>query len=176
MVSPDPRSLGPIGRGRQLTRHPSGARVSNDELPQVDRIRHWTIIQGTWDEAPDIHAHWHIDPPYNNPAGRLYPCNQVDYLALENWCRQRRGFVQVCENDGATWLPFKPFSIVKTHRARGYSVEALYEATNCSRPHGRSRTDRRRHGFRAPAGHRAASDRLAHGFVGRVRSSRRAVR
>jgi hypothetical protein len=79
---------------------------------QVDRIRHWKIIEGSYEEAPDVEAHWHVDPPYINPTGRNYICNCVDYPALAKWCKCRRGFVQVCENDGATWLPFKPFSIV----------------------------------------------------------------
>ena len=34
---------------------------------KVERIRHWTIIEGSSDRAPDIEAHWHIDPPYQNP-------------------------------------------------------------------------------------------------------------
>lgn len=25
------------------------------------------------------------------------------------WCQSRRGQTLVCENDGATWLPFQPF-------------------------------------------------------------------
>jgi hypothetical protein len=129
---------------------------------QVDRIRHWTIIEGSWEQAPDDQAHWHIDPPYKNAAGRLYRCNQIDYSALEKWCKRRRGFVQVCENDGATWLPFKPFSIVKTHRARGYSVEALYEATNHSQ-RGRHSAAGHRHGRRAPVDRRAD---LEHPTVG----------
>jgi hypothetical protein len=113
---------------------------------QVDHIRHWDIIEGSWEQAPDIKAHWHIDPPYNNSAGRLYDCNKVDYSALAKWCKCRWGFVQVCENDGATWLPFRPRSVLTTHRGRGYSVEALYESSNWSRPPERSTPDRRRRG------------------------------
>jgi hypothetical protein len=94
---------------------------------QVGRIRHWKIIEGSYDEAPDIEAHWHIDPPYDNPAGQLYRFSKIDRKALAKWCKSRRGCVQVCENEGAKWLPFKPFSIVNSHRPRGYSVEAIYE-------------------------------------------------
>ena len=97
---------------------------------QVDRIRHWTIIEGDWTESRDIKAHWHIDPPYNNGAGRTYSYNGIDRAALGKWCKRRRGFVQVCENDGATWLPFETFSILHSHRARGYSAEAIYEIEN----------------------------------------------
>jgi hypothetical protein len=104
---------------------------------QLNRIRHWNIIWGSYEEAPHIEAHWFIDPPYNNAAGRHYPCHDIDYAALEEWCKSRRGFVQVCENDGATWLPFRPLTILSTHRPRGYSVEALCEIDN--RPSRRSK-------------------------------------
>jgi hypothetical protein len=46
--------------------------------------------------------------------------------------KRRRGFVQVCENDAATWLPFEPFSLLATHRPTGGSAEALYEFENSS--------------------------------------------
>jgi hypothetical protein len=104
---------------------------------QVDRIRHWNIVWGTYEEAPDIEAHWFIDPPYNNAAGRLYPYHDIDYAALAEWCKSRRGFVQVCEQDGATWLPFKPLTIISTHHGCGYSVEAVCEIDN--RPQRRSK-------------------------------------
>lgn len=87
---------------------------------QVERIRHWTIIEGSWEQAPDTKAHWHVDPPYNGTSGRRYRYNSIDRASLANWCNRRRGFVQVCENDGATWLRFEPLSISYTHRARGY--------------------------------------------------------
>jgi hypothetical protein len=135
---------------------------------QVERIRHWNIIEGSWEQAPDIKAHWHIDPPYNNAAGRLYSRNQVDYSALEKWCKRRWGFVQVCENDGATWLPFRPFSILQTHRSRGYSVEAVYESSNWSGRRVRSTPDRRR-GRRPSTG-----DRKTRTATMNTRHSRRA--
>jgi site-specific DNA-adenine methylase len=97
---------------------------------QVDHIRHWKIIEGSWEEAPDIKAHWHIDPPYDNKAGHTYRYNGIDHRALAKWCKGRRGFVQVCENDGATWLPFEPFAIIHSHRAAGHSAEAVYEMEN----------------------------------------------
>ncbi len=79
---------------------------------QVNRIRHWKIVEGSWEQSPDIKAHWHVDPPYQNPAGRVYRYNGVNCRELAKWCKRRRGFVQVCENDGASWLRFEPLSIV----------------------------------------------------------------
>lgn len=97
---------------------------------QVDRIRHWTIIEGEWDEAPDVRAHWHIDPPYHNLSGNRYRYNHIDHEALAKWCKSRRGFVQVCEDIGATWLQFEPLTIVSTQRPRRYSIEAICEIEN----------------------------------------------
>jgi hypothetical protein len=37
---------------------------------QVDKIRHWEIIEGSYEDAPGVKAHWHIDPPYNWPPRR----------------------------------------------------------------------------------------------------------
>lgn len=73
---------------------------------QQEKIKRWTIILGDYSEAPDVDAHWHIDPPYQ-VKGRSYVCRDVDYTELAQWCQSRRGFVQVCENTGAEWLPFR---------------------------------------------------------------------
>lgn len=79
---------------------------------QVDAIKHWRVIEGDYTEAPDIEATWFVDPPYNNKAGSHYPCgcDKIDFDALGQWCRQRRGQVIACENEGATCLPFRPFA------------------------------------------------------------------
>lgn len=84
---------------------PCRARVAR----QVLAIKHWRIIEGDYTDAPDIDATWHIDPPYNNKAGEHYPCgsHKLDFNALAQWCMGRRGQVMVCENVGATWLPFR---------------------------------------------------------------------
>lgn len=79
---------------------------------QVDAIKHWTIIEGNYTDAPDIEATWFVDPPYNNRAGSYYVHGPkaIDYTALAAWCRARRGPTIVCENEGATWLPFEAFA------------------------------------------------------------------
>jgi hypothetical protein len=113
---------------------------------QVDRIRHWEIIHGNYQDAPDVKAHWHIDPPYNNAAGDLYTLHKIDHQALAQWCLSRCGWRQVCENDGAAWLGFKPFSILQTSRGKGYSVEVVHESSNWPPRRIRSNPDRRRRG------------------------------
>ena len=101
---------------------------------QVDKIRHWQIIRGDYTIAPDIEAHWFIDPPYME-SGRKYAVNDVNYTELAAWSQQRKGFTQVCENKGAAWLPFKDFHSVNTYhhmkddgiRKAKYSHEVVYE-------------------------------------------------
>jgi site-specific DNA-adenine methylase len=95
---------------------------------QVDRIRHWQFIEGDYTDAPDIEATWFIDPPYIG-AGKHYPTQPDDFKNLGDWCRERKGQVMVCENVGATWLPFKPFMNIKANESkRGGKVsqEALW--------------------------------------------------
>ena len=76
-----------------------GREVRERLAHNVTRIKHWTIIHDSWENAPDIRdAHWHVDPPYER-AGRSYKFNQVDYTALAEWCYERAerygGFVEI---------------------------------------------------------------------------------
>lgn len=82
---------------------------------QLASIRHWQVIEGDYTCAPDAEATWFVDPPYNNEAGAHYPHgpNAIDYSALGQWCRERRGQVMVCENEGADWLLFRTFATFK---------------------------------------------------------------
>ena len=69
------------------------------------RVKHWRILNGSYEQAPDIEATWFIDPPYAD-AGINYPHSNIDYRCVAGWCKARRGQVIVCESEGATWLPF----------------------------------------------------------------------
>jgi hypothetical protein len=99
---------------------------------QVERIRHWKVVAGSYEEAPDIDAHWHVDPPYKS-TGHPYRYNGINYPMLAGWCLQRRGFVQVCEAHGEDWLPFEPLVQVNNsgirgrNSRRGLSTEAVFE-------------------------------------------------
>ena len=109
-----------------------GGAIRQRIAQQVEKIRHWRIIEGDYSKAPDVDAHFHVDPPYQR-AGYTYKYNHIDYSALAAWCKERRGYVQVCENTDANWLPFEPFSIVDSHRAhrlRRFSAEAIFELEN----------------------------------------------
>lgn len=103
-----------------------GAPVRERIASQVDRIAHWIVKHGPYTAAPRVRASWFIDPPYRGPIGAHYPCGTdgIDYSALAEWCRTRRGQVMVCEVQGADWLPFERFADVKGKR--GKSPEALW--------------------------------------------------
>lgn len=109
-----------------------GPKIRERLASQVELIRHWRLIEGDYSSVPDLeHVTWFVDPPYDNSAGRLYKlgAEKIDFRALGEWCRHRRGQVMVCENVGATWLPFEPFHMAKSNpgiRGKGYSHEALY--------------------------------------------------
>ena len=57
---------------------------------QVERIKHWHIIEGDYTEAPDVEAHWFVDPPYEK-AGVAYVHNQIDRAALAAMVPQPQG-------------------------------------------------------------------------------------
>jgi len=99
---------------------------------QAGKIAHWQIIEGDYTEAPDTLATWFVDPPYVG-AGHMYRHGPkgIDYAALASWCLARSGQVMVCENSGATWLPFKEHLVAKSlpgSRGKGHSNEALWSS------------------------------------------------
>jgi len=99
-----------------------GAAIKRRLIAQLPKIKGWEIHHASWEEI-DVgrfgdDVHWHIDPPYSSAAGRKYPFSSVDYEALANWCRKLPGAVDVCEQAGATWLPFEPLCTVNAGRGR----------------------------------------------------------
>lgn len=99
---------------------------------QVDSIRHWQIVHGSFtDFTPPSHdATWFVDPPYER-QGRYYRhgSKEIDFARLGEWCKSLHGQVIVCEQAGASWLPFKPFATLKANESkngRGTSEEVLW--------------------------------------------------
>lgn len=84
-------------------------RIARDVL----RIKHWRVVHGSYTDAPDVDACWFVDPPYSTKAGSYYPEQPGDFTALGQWCRERPGQVIVCEQEGADWLPFEPFGLIR---------------------------------------------------------------
>lgn len=91
----------------------------------LEKIRHWKIIHGDYQESPDIKATWFIDPPYV-VGGKYYKygSKNIDYDYLGNWCKERKGQVIVCEADDADWLPFK--SLVSSRGNRYQHKESVW--------------------------------------------------
>jgi hypothetical protein len=90
---------------------------------QLKCIRHWKIIQGDYSSSPNIPATWFIDPPYQKGGERYtYSSKQINYLALADWCKCRKGQVMVCENGQAAWLPFRSFHVAKGFKRDSHEV------------------------------------------------------
>lgn len=105
-----------------------GAWIRDRIANQLGQIRHWELIEGDYTTAPDIEATWFIDPPYVT-AGENYRFGSklLDYTRLGSWCTTRKGQVMVCENVGATWLPFSPFREIQA-RSVGPGIRVSKEA------------------------------------------------
>jgi site-specific DNA-adenine methylase len=108
VITPRMRQNWPVVR-RRITR----------ALP---RVRTWQIINDTYNNAPNIAATWHVDPPYQplidytsfDGAGNGYRHSTINYEHLAQWCQTRQGQTMVCEQSPAAWLPFQPFKQQKS--------------------------------------------------------------
>ena len=96
---------------------------------EVNGVRHWTITQGDYREAPVTDATYYVDPPYGD-KGRYYRFRGVDLPALGEWCRSLPGHVIACEQVGASWLPFRPLASIKS--SKGRSEEAIWTSDQLS--------------------------------------------
>jgi len=81
---------------------------------QVEYIRHWKIINMSFENAENTESTWFIDPPYQGACGRHYKYNKINFDCLSKWCNSRKGQVIVCEQAGANWLPFTEFRTIKS--------------------------------------------------------------
>jgi site-specific DNA-adenine methylase len=98
-------------------------RLSED----VNKIKHWEIILGDYQDIPNQTATWFIDPPYQGNGGQYYKHGNknMDYDKLSEWVRSREGQVIVCENIQANWLPFRPLKQLQGQRHK--IVEVVWE-------------------------------------------------
>lgn len=106
-----------------------GNKIKHRILTQTPQIKHWKIFNKSFEDCPNKTRTYFIDPPYNNAAGRLYQYNKLNYKKLSSWVRARLGQVIVCEQEGATWLPFKHLATIKTlngSNGKGTSNEVIY--------------------------------------------------
>lgn len=79
-------------------------------IKQKKFIKDWTVDCCDYRKIPDLEGHWHIDPPYMSSFKKYTYSNrkQLDYDHLAKWAQSREDAVDVCEEQGAKWLPFKP--------------------------------------------------------------------
>ncbi len=95
---------------------------------QVPTIRHWKVYNKSYEDILQRKATWFVDPPYQR-SGKCYPFKDIDYESLADWVKVLQGQVLVCEQEGANWLPFKPFVVARGSPARyrtGKSKEMLW--------------------------------------------------
>jgi site-specific DNA-adenine methylase len=97
---------------------------------QLYKIRHWTIIQGDYQDILNEQATWFIDPPYQHGGEHQYRFGnkQLDFQSLSEWCKSRDGQAIVCENTKADWLPFYPLRKIQGV-ANTDTIEAIW--SNC---------------------------------------------
>jgi site-specific DNA-adenine methylase len=99
------------------------ARARERIAVEIEGVRRWTITQGSFETIQPSEATWFVDPPYVE-KGRHYRFRDVDYARLAEWSRRLPGQVIVCEQVGATWLPFEPLAVIKS--TKGTSAEAVF--------------------------------------------------
>lgn len=96
---------------------------------EVHKVKHWELIEGDYQDAPDIEATWFIDPPYQKIThGYESDRTDINFADLAEWCLARRGQIIVCEESGADWLPFEPLTAKKTLNATD-TLEVVYTNT-----------------------------------------------
>jgi hypothetical protein len=105
-----------------------GDRVRQTIAAQVESIRHWRVYGGPYKNASDEGpATWFVDPPYQVEGSHYrYGSSRIDYQFLGLWCKAREGQVIVCENVGASWLPFRHLAATKTTGPGRTSEEAIW--------------------------------------------------
>ncbi len=88
------------------------ANIRDRTAEQVKLIRHWKVFCKTYEEVDNHEATWFVDPPYQT-AGTRYKkgSKDIDFQKLSDFCKARLGQVIVCEQHGASWLPFETITI-----------------------------------------------------------------
>lgn len=121
------KSVSKLVRDGSPTRACWGQKIKERLARQVEFIRHWKIVNGSYETIPNHESTWFIDPPYVGECGRHYRFNKIDFQHLGKWCTSRLGYVIVCESNGASWLPFKPFrSAHAGPRSKNKSEEVVF--------------------------------------------------
>ena len=114
-----------------------GAKARDRISRDVERIRHWQIIEGEYTMTPNVVGTLFIDPPYQTKAGGFYPYQPDSFAALGKWVLSRQGQIIACDQHGADWLPWNSeIHILAAPGAKrdGSSAEVVYHRSLFSQP------------------------------------------
>jgi hypothetical protein len=105
-----------------------GPRIRERIAGQLEHVRHWQVWNGDYTDALNVPCTWFIDPPYQR-AGKHYRhgAGGIEYPALAEWVKARRGQVIACEADDADWLPFRPLVAIDGMEGRQKQSRARME-------------------------------------------------
>lgn len=106
-----------------------GAAVKRRIAEQIPLIRHWQVLEGGYEQTAALgSATYFVDAPYYGKGGRRYRCGStaLDFERLGSWCRRLEGQVIVCEQAGASWLPFR--ELASRPGMRGRTREVMWTA------------------------------------------------
>lgn len=96
----------------------------------VNKVKHWQIINNDYTSIENIEATWFIDPPYQGNGGKYYKHGNkgFDYEFLSEWSLNRNGEIIVCENSEANWMDFKP--LVEIQGQKHKTKEVIFYQNN----------------------------------------------
>lgn len=127
------RTMSPFAtKWSEYSKNVWGPKVRARLASQVERIRGWSIMQGSYRMLNVVGSEtWFVDPPYID-KGRHYRHRlaAADYQQLAIWAHGLPGQVMVCEQAGADWMPFGPLADLRG--VSGVSREVIW-TTNRSR-------------------------------------------
>ena len=85
-----------------------------DTAENIFKIKHWQVINSSYEELQNESATWFVDPPYQFGGEHYKESNKnIDFAKLAEWCKNRNGQTIVCENMKADWLDFKPLTKIQ---------------------------------------------------------------
>lgn len=103
-------------------------------IENLHKIKHWQLKLCSYEDLQNEDATWFIDPPYQF-GGHEYKCSNktINFNALSDWCKSRKGQVIVCENTKANWMDFVPMkdmqgTMFKTTEAIWSNMPTNYDA------------------------------------------------
>jgi hypothetical protein len=95
---------------------------------QVPLIEHWRVELCSYEKQPVRVATHFVDPPYRALVDNYRKTKGVviDFPALGDWCQSLPGQVIVCEQEGATWLPFRYLGQARATRNNRKCCEVIW--------------------------------------------------